>query len=640
MGKNDAVTVKDEAVEQRKLTGRSKLIVAFLAASVSVFHLYVAKFGILEALQMRALHLGLLLPFAFLLYPGSRKSPRDKPSPLDIALAIIAFLACLYVGLFEYDRMITRWVYVDPLTTLDKVVAVAMIVLVFEGARRTTGLPLVIVASVGLAYVWVGKFLPGRLAHAGVSVTKLLEHLCLTTEGVFGTPIGAAATFIYLFVLFGSFLNESGAGQFFIDLARGLAGGTRGGPAKVAVLSSGLMGTVSGSAVANVVGTGSYTIPLMKSLNYRPAFAGAVEAAASTGGQIMPPIMGVAAFILAEFVGVPYIKVCAAAALPAVMYFFAILMMVDFEAARTGLVGLPKEELPNVREILKQGWHLLFPLVLVLILLVKGYTPHFTAFWCIVATFFVTLVRKETRMTPQKIFKALASGATGAVIIATSCAIAGIIIGVVSLTGLGVKFTSMVLSFAGGRLPVALFLTMIASLVLGMGVPTTAAYVMVAALAVPAIVQMGVNRLAAHLFAFYFACISTITPPVATSAYAAAGIAKSDPMETGFLASKLGATAFIVPYMFVYGPELLLVGEPMAVLRVVITSLIGVVALAAGLQGWLLRKCNVFERLMLIASAFMLIEHSTITDVIGLAVLVLVTLNQRQSLLSKEAKSQ
>ncbi|NLN17297.1 MAG: TRAP transporter permease [Firmicutes bacterium] len=640
MGKNDAVTVKDEAVEQRKLTGRSKQIIAFLAASVSVFHLYVAKFGILEALQMRALHLGLLLPFAFLLYPGSKKSPRDKASPLDIALAITALLVCLYVGLFEYDRMITRWVYVDPLTSLDKVVAVAMILLVFEGARRTTGLPLCIVAAVGLAYVWVGKFLPGRLAHAGVSVTKLLEHLCLTTEGVFGTPIGAAATFIYLFVLFGSFLNESGAGQFFIDLARGLAGGTRGGPAKVAVISSALMGTVSGSAVANVVGTGSYTIPLMKSLRYKPAFAGAVEAAASTGGQIMPPVMGVAAFILAEFVGIPYIKVCAAAALPAVLYFFAILMMVDFEAARTGLVGLPKEELPDVKQILKQGWHLLFPLILVLILLTKGYTPHFTAFWCIIATFLVTLVRKETRMTPEKVFKALASGATGAVIIATSCAIAGVIIGVVSLTGLGVKFTSMVLSFAGGRLPVALFLTMIASLVLGMGVPTTAAYVMVAALAVPAIVQMGVNRLAAHLFAFYFACISTITPPVATSAYAAAGIAKSDPIETGFLASKLGVTAFIVPYMFVYGPELLLMGEPLAVVRVVISSLIGVVALAGGLQGWLLGKCQLWERVLLVASALMLIEHNVITDIIGLAVLILVILNQRQYLPAKQAKSQ
>lgn len=634
----DRSSAKD-VIEQRQLTGKAGQIVGVLAVLVSLFHLYVAKFGIFEALRMRAFHLGLLLPLAFLLYPGSKKSPRDGVTRLDVVLAIIAFLGCLYVGLFEYERLVTRWMYVDPLTSLDKVVAVTMILLVFEGARRTTGRPLVIVAAVGLAYIWVGTFLPGKLAHAGVSVSKLLEHLYFTTEGIFGVPIGAAATFIFLFVLFGSFLNESGAGQFFIDLARGLAGGTRGGPAKVAVVSSALMGTVSGSAVANVVGTGSYTIPLMKSLDYKPAFAGAVEAAASTGGQIMPPIMGVAAFILAEFVGVPYIKVCAAAALPGILYFLAILMMVDFEAARTGLVGLPKDELPDVGAILKEGWHLLLPLFLVLVLLIQGYTPHFTAFWAIIAVFCVTMVRKETRMTPKKIFKALEAGATGAVMIATSCAIAGIIIGVVSLTGLGVKFTSMVLSFSAGRLPIALFLTMVASLVLGMGVPTTAAYVMVAALAVPALVEMGVHRLAAHLFAFYFACISTITPPVATSAYAAAGIAKSDPIETGFLAAKLGATAFIVPYMFVYGPELLLMGNPLAILRVIVTSILGVVALAAGLQGWLLRKCRFFERIMLIAAALMLIEHSPVSDVIGLILLILTALNQRRTLHSKTSRA-
>jgi TRAP transporter 4TM/12TM fusion protein len=522
-------------------------------------------------------------------------------------------------------------IYVDPLTPWDWVFGVIIILLVLEATRRIIGVPMALVGVLSLVYAYLGPYLPARIAHPGFPLTQVLEHLYLTSEGIFGIPLGASATFIFLFVLFGAFLEKSGAGKFFIDLACGLAGGIRGGPAQVAVVTSALEGTVSGSAVANTIGSGTFTIPLMKSLGYKAHFAAAVEASASTGGQIMPPVMGVAAFILAEFVGIPYISVCVAALIPALLYFLAVGFMVDFEAAKLGLKGLPREMRPDLKKILREGLHLLLPLFALIYFLVEGYTAFRAAFYAIVVVIASSFLRKSTRMSLSSIVSALELGALNAIMVAVACASAGIIIGVISLTGLGVKFVALVVNFSQGILFLALPLVMLASLLLGMGVPTTAAYIMVAALAVPALVELGVDRLAAHLFAFYFACVSAITPPVAVAAYAGAGIARANPFLVGVTAVKLAIAAYIVPFMFVYGPALLFKGTAVEILTAAVTASLGCYSLAAGVQGWLLGPANYPQRALLLASALALIKPGYMTDALGVVLLLLVMVWQKLS---------
>ncbi len=594
-------------LEKRSLLGWQWILVSSIAVLCSIFHLSLGYFGILESLRMRAAHLGFLLPLAFLLYPASKKSPTGRFTWTDFIWCIASAFGFIYVGFLEYDRLVSRAIYVDPLNVIDIIIAVLLLVCTFEATRRTVGLPLVIVAAVALIYALFGNLIPGSFGHTGYSFSWIMEHLSLTTEGIFGIPVGASATFVFLFVLFGNFLQSSGAGQFFIDLAYAAAGRTRGGPAKMAVLSSALMGTVSGTAVGNVVTTGSYTIPLMKRVGYPPYFAGAVESAASTGGQIMPPIMGAAAFILAEFLGVPYLKVAAAAAIPAVLYFLSVGFMVDFEAQKRGLKGLPASELPSVAKILKKDGHLSLPLVVIVVMLVGGFTPYMAGFASIISVVAVSFLRVHTRLNIRSTLTALNIGAQGAIVIAVTCAVAGIVIGCASLTGVAVKFAALILNLAGGKLYLALPLIMIASLLLGMGLPTTAAYVMVAALAVPALVEMGVIPMAAHLFAFYFACISAITPPVAIAAYAGAGLAGAPAMRTGWESVRLAAAGFIVPYMFVYGPQLLLIGEWWRIIIASGTAFIGCYALAAAITGWLKRPTLLWERVLLIIAALILI---------------------------------
>jgi TRAP transporter 4TM/12TM fusion protein len=546
-------------------------------------------------------------------------------------MALAAVITALYIGIWDYDRIITRMIYVDPLTPWDWVFGIIILLLVLEATRRIIGVPMALVGVLSLVYAYLGPYLPTRIAHPGFPLTQVLEHLYLTSEGIFGIPLGASATFIFLFVLFGAFLEKSGAGKFFIDLACGLAGGIRGGPAQVAVVTSALEGTVSGSAVANTIGSGTFTIPLMKSLGYKAHFAAAVEASASTGGQIMPPVMGVAAFILAEFVGIPYISVCVAALIPALLYFLAVGFMVDFEAAKLGLKGLPREMRPDLKKILREGLHLLLPLFALIYFLVEGYTAFRAAFYAIVVVIASSFLRKSTRMSLSSIVSALELGALNAIMVAVACASAGIIIGVISLTGLGVKFVALVVNFSQGILFLALPLVMLASLLLGMGVPTTAAYIMVAALAVPALVELGVDRLAAHLFAFYFACVSAITPPVAVAAYAGAGIARANPFLVGVTAVKLAIAAYIVPFMFVYGPALLFKGTAVEILTATVTASLGCYSLAAGVQGWLLGPANYPQRALLLASALALIKPGYMTDALGVVLLLLVMVWQKLS---------
>ncbi|WP_249869068.1 TRAP transporter permease [Oceanobacillus saliphilus] len=602
--------LESDFLQKRELLGYGSKIVFLIALAASIFHVLLIFTGVLESFKMRAIHLGFLLPLTFLLYPARKKSSRKRISIVDFAFFASSLISVLYLSVIEYDRFISRIAYIDQLSTLDIIVGVVLIASILEATRRVVGTALVIITCIALLYGLFGENLPGILAHAGFSFSRTIDHLVFTSQGIFGIPLGASATFIFLFVLFGEFLLRSGAGKFFIDLAFSLTGTSKGGPAKMAVLSSALMGTVSGSAVGNVASTGVYTIPLMRKVGYTRPFAGAVEAAASTGGQIMPPIMGAAAFIIAEFIGMPYINLALAALIPAILFYLGVLSMVHFQAGKMNLKGLPKEDLPDWKEVLFKRGHLAIPLAVIVVVLVYGYTPYVAAGLGLFSVLVVSFLSASTRMSVKDIVKAMSNGAQASIVIAVTCACAGIIVGIASQTGLGARFASIVISFSQDNLYIALPLVMIAAIILGMGIPTTAAYIMVAAIAVPALVQLDVLPLAAHLFALYFAVVSNITPPVAIAAYTAAGIAGARPMLTGVLAAKLGSAAFIVPYIFVFHNELLLVGEPVAIIVNIFTATLGIIALASVLIGYLFRDLKLWEKAALLIIATLLVIDS------------------------------
>ena len=607
-------------------TGWPKKIIAAIAITFSVFQLYTAIFGVLDAQLQRAIHLGFGLALAYLLYPFRRAWTRDHYfHPIDIVFAVLGAATPAYL-VIQYRELITRAGTVSP---VDTVVGGLGILLVIEATRRVVGLPMVTVVLVFIAYAFLGPYMPGVLAHRGLTPEQLIGHLYFTTEGIFGIPLGVSSTFIFLFILFGAYLESTGLGKFFIDLANAVAGWASGGPAKVAVLSSGLMGTVSGSSVANVVGTGSLTIPMMKKLGYNANFAGAVEAAASTGGQLMPPVMGAAAFLMAEFVGVPYIDVVKAAAIPALLYFTGVWLGVHFEAKRKKLKGIPRAELPNPLTLLKERGHLAIPLVVIVYLLVAGYTPMRAALVAIFLSIFCAMLRKSTRMKPIEIVYGLERGAKGVLGVLVACASAGIIIGVVTKTGVGLRLASGLIDLAGGMLLPAMFFTMITAIVLGMGVPTTANYVITSTIAAPALEQMGVPVLAAHMFVFYFGIIADVTPPVALAAYAGAGISGGNALKTGVHASKLAIAAFIIPYVFVLSPVLLMVdATPLALVSVTLSALLGMIAISSALCGFLADHCRPYERILLIIAGLLMIKPGSITDLVGLALFVVILVMQ------------
>ena len=607
-------------------TGWPKKIIAAIAITFSVFQLYTAIFGVLDAQLQRAVHLGFGLALAYLLYPFRRAWTRDHYfHPIDIVFAVLGAATPAYL-VIQYRELITRAGTVSP---VDTVVGGLGILLVIEATRRVVGLPMVTVVLAFIAYAFLGPYMPGVLAHRGLTPEQLIGHLYFTTEGIFGIPLGVSSTFIFLFILFGAYLESTGLGKFFIDLANAVAGWASGGPAKVAVLSSGLMGTVSGSSVANVVGTGSLTIPMMKKLGYNANFAGAVEAAASTGGQLMPPVMGAAAFLMAEFVGVPYIDVVKAAAIPALLYFTGVWLGVHFEAKRKKLKGIPRAELPNPLTLLKERGHLAIPLVVIVYLLVAGYTPMRAALVAIFLSILCAMLRKSTRMKPIEIVYGLERGAKGVLGVLVACASAGIIIGVVTKTGVGLRLASGLIDLAGGMLLPAMFFTMITAIVLGMGVPTTANYVITSTIAAPALEQMGVPVLAAHMFVFYFGIIADVTPPVALAAYAGAGISGGNALKTGVHASKLAIAAFIIPYVFVLSPVLLMVdATPLALVSVTLTALLGMIAISSALCGFLADHCRPYERLLLIIAGLLMIKPGGITDLVGLVLFVVILVMQ------------
>ena len=594
--------------------------VALLAILWSLFQLYWAVFGMSHVFLVRPVHLSFALAIVFLSVPAR---PGGKTGFWDYLFTCTALAAAgMYTA--EVEFLNNRIRDVDPVPLRYLIVGPMYLLLTLEASRRSLGWGITSVALAALAYNFLGHLIPGDLGHRFVRLTPFVEFQTLGVEGLFGVPLGVSAEVVFYFVLFSAALEVSGGGRLFIDLAVWLTGPYRGGPAKAAIVSSGLMGTISGSATANVVGTGVFTIPLMKRLGFAPHYAGAVEAVASTGGQIMPPIMGAAAFILADMTGIPYLSVAAAAAIPAIIYYLSLFFMVDFEARRRGLMGMRREELPELRGILLERGLLLFPILLIVGYMVAGFTLMWSATSAALGVVVLSWVRRATRMGPLRIIEAVESAARAAVPVAIPCAVAGIIVGVLSDTGLGLKFSGLIVDLSAGRLLLALVLVMVACIILGMGMPTSAAYIMAATLMGPALEKMGLPPIAGHMFIFYFAILSMVTPPVALASYVAAGIADSSLSKTGWKAFQLSFAAFLVPFAFAYNPAMLLEGGLGETVWVSVTCALGVFALAASFAGYLVAPAAAWERAALFLSAIGLIVPEKITDLLGLALLVLV----------------
>lgn len=618
----------DPEAGTRKLTGMIGWIAFLGLLAFSLFQLYTAIFGVFTAQIQRTVHLGFALSLIFLLFPANRK--KRQKGKLQIAwydgvLALLSIGVGAYWPLFFNDLVMG----VGRLSSLDFVVGLTAILLVLEATRRAVGLPIMIIAIIFLLYGIYGQYMPGFLSHRGLTLERLVQTMFFTTEGILGTPLAVSSTFIFLFLLFGAFLEKTGVGQYFNDLSVMIAGRRIGGPAKVAIFSSALQGTISGSSVANVVTSGAFTIPMMKKLGYRKEFAGAVEAAASTGGQLMPPIMGAAAFLMVEFIGngITYWDIAKAAAIPAILYFAGIWIMTHFEAKRVGLRGLSEEEMPDRREVL-QKLYLLLPIIAIIVLLMSGIIVSHAALYAILIAIAAGFIKKETRMGPGKFIAALVDGARSALGVAAATAAAGIIVGIVTKTGLGLKLANGLIDLAGGALIPTLMLTMVAALVLGMGSPTTANYVITSTIAAPAIILLGVPALSAHLFVFYFGIIADITPPVALAAFAAAGVAGGEPLRTGLDSAKLAIAAFIIPYIFVLSPQLLMIDTTwLELIWVLITSMSGMVAIGAGIIGYWMRKMHWIERIIAFVAGVLLIYPERISDFTGLiAFIALLTL--------------
>ncbi len=615
------LTITDTFLAEHPVHALVAFSIVVLSISLSFFHMYVAYVGTPEAHAFRSTHLAFILTITFLVKPLGRtswKDPYNWYSIVDFCL-VGAVIAIQVYTLWDIDALIIR---AGSLTDWDIRMGTALIFILLEATRRTVGWAMVIIAAFFTAHAVFSDHFFGIFYGPPNDWFNVIDYIFIRDDGIYGIPIMVMATYIYLFVLFGSLLMQSGAGRFFINTAVALTGASRGGPAKAAVVSSALMATISGSCVANVVTTGTFTIPLMKRIGYKPTFAGAVESCASTGGMIMPPVMGAAAFIIAEILGVPYLNVCIAAFPTAVLYFFTIFVMVHFEAAKHVLPVLKKEELPDVKAELKKGAPLFISVLVIVGMLVAGYTPMFAAFWAIVSVLALSFLRKETRLTPARLLSALEDAAIKALPVSIACAAAGIIIGTVFISGFGLKFTNLIVTIAAGRLWVGLILTMIASLILGMGLTATAVYITVAALVIPAIVNMGVEPIAAHLFAFYFGIVSAITPPVCLAAFAAAGIAASNPMRTGFIACRLGIATYILPFVFVYAPGLLVVGPWWEVLRSFVATTLGLFALTVVSERWLYSHVPWFAVLIMLIPAILLLVPFLSYNAAGLPMLL------------------
>ena len=617
-------------------------ITVFISVIFVLFQLYATLSGAITAQVLRATHLAFVQLLAFLLFPPTKNSPRNTLPWYDIVLGLIGMACWLYI-VVNFDSLVRRS---GNNTPLDVAVGIVGILVLFESCRRIVGLPIMIIAGSFIVFAFAGKYLPGFLHHRGYSLQRVVCHLFYNTEGIMGTPIGACSTFIFLFILFGALLEKTGIGHFFIDVCNALAGGASGGPAKVAVLSSALLGTVSGSSVSNTVGSGSFTIPMMKRLGYKGEFAGAVEAAASTGGQIMPPIMGAAAFLMAESLGLPYITIVKAAIVPAILYFTGIFITVHLEAKKLGLKGLPKDQLPRFMPLLLRNGYMILPLVVIIYFLCAGKTAVFAALMgiiaCVLVGFGVSVSDLAHGRKPsfggKDIVEIMCTAARNIISVAIACGMAGIIIGIVTLTGLGLRLGNGLVMLAHGKLLLTLVFTMVASIILGMGAPTTANYLITSTITAGAIISLGIEPLAAHMFAFYFGIIADVTPPVALAAIAGAAIAKAKPMKTALNATKLAIGAFIIPYMFVYNSKMLMINaSALSVVMIIITAILGMFGISVALEGYGFNNTGFFynsrkgkatiiafdavERLLFAIAGLLCVIPETKTDIIGVSLL-------------------
>lgn len=603
-----------------------KFITMTIAILLSIFQvIFTGGFAILDSHLLRAIHLSTVMALIFLYFPGYNDDDsavkKNILKFINIALVILSFSSAYYV-FTELETLQMRMRYLDEVTQKDIIYGVITILLVLETTRRTSGLSLVLIALFFIFYGLYGHtaIFPEAIRHTGIDFSTLIEQLFMIPDGIYGIPVAVASTMIFAFVMFGAFLHVSSMSSVFMDLSCLLTKKSSGGPAKVAIFASALFGTISGSAPANVYGTGTFTIPLMKRAGYSSPFAGAVEAVASTGGQIMPPIMGAAAFIMADLTGVGYIQVAKSALLPAVLYYLSLWTMIHFEAKKNNLGKLPEDQVPECQAVLSRLYYML-PIVGLIVAMFLGRSVISCAFIATLAVIILSLFRAETRMTLPRILKALELSAKNALMITSCCACAGIIIGVITITGIGFTFISAITDFAGDNLLLLMIMLTITSIILGMGVPTTPAYVIVATLGAPALIKVGVPILAAHLFVFYYAILSVITPPVCMASFAGASIANAPAMKTGFVSVKLGIVAFIIPFMFIYEPALLLSGSVNETVMASITAIIGVVTLAAGMQKWLIISANITEQILLLAGGLSLIYPGSLTDTFGLGCL-------------------
>ncbi len=620
----------DTDSSMRRYIGPMTRVITLIAICWASFQMYMSSIGVLEAIKLRACTLGFLLIFTFILFPANKSDKKTRRLPTFVDMVWIALtIASVGYLVIMFETFAREWGGFHR-SNYNYLFGGIGIIVLFEASRRVVGNALTLIAATFLLYIFAGPYIPGVLGHSGFSVNRVIDLMFWGTSGIFGIALGVFSTFVFMYVLFGAFLKNSGFSDFINDLALTIAGRSAGGPAKVAVIGSGLLGMISGSAVGNVVTTGAVTIPLMKKTGYRPHFAGAIEAVASTGGLFAPPVMGAAGFIMAEFLGIPYSTVMLAAIIPAILYYITIFMVVHFEAKRVGLTGISKENIPNALVVLKERGHLLLPLVILLWLLTSGVTPVYAAVWALLGTIIASWFRKSTRMGLKEIILSIEEGCRAAITVGIACSIVGIVVGTVTLTSLGLVIGNNILHFAGENLFLVGLFTMVISIVMGMGIPATASYIIVATISAPLLVQLGVPALTAHMFAFFYSVLSNITPPVALASYAAAGLAGASPNKVSLTAVRLGITGFIIPFFFLYNPVLLFddgtVSESLVAL---VTASAGVVCLAAALQGWLITKTNYVQRALLFVVAYLMIDPSLFTDVIGIGLIMIICIYQK-----------
>jgi len=614
-------------VNKRKLVGTVGLFVTVIAVSLSLFQLYTAGIRPLTAIYQRSIHLTLILILTFLIFPVTKRGDKTRKDIffwIDVVFVLLAIGAGLYIFL-NYGSIMERQ---GDWTRMDLFWGCIATLLVLEACRRTIGPVMSIIGIIFILYAYFGPYMPDALAHRPYSLERIVTLLYLTTEGIFGLPLGVAATFVFIFVLFGAFLEKTGGGNFFINLAYALTGRMTGGPAKTAVLASGFMGSVSGSAIANVVTTGTFTIPMMKKIGYKPHVAGAVEAAASTGGQLMPPIMGAGAFLMAEFTNTPYIHIIKIALIPAILYYLTVLFFVHFEAKKMGFSGLDKSQLPKLGETIKGGLHFLIPLGVLIYVLVNNYSPMMAGFIAVVSVFVVSMIRRATRMSLKDIIGALELGAKNAITVSIACAAAGIVVGMVSLTGMGLKFSSFVVSLSHGIPLLAILLIGLASLVLGMGLPVTASYIVLVILAGPALTNMGIALVTAHMIVFWYSQDANVTPPVSLASFAAAGIAGANPMRCAFASWKIAKGLYIIPIIMAYQP-LLLNGPFWEVVRTIVFAAFGLIAFTAFMEAYLFHRTNLIEWVLLGLASLLMFLTDLKTDIIGGVLFAVVIFTQK-----------